>query len=267
MYTDDLLSLIHRLYREDDWINALYQAAGEQLDQIISAILELNQQQYFDTATWGLTIFERDLGIKPVSLLEDRRAEAEARWKIDGKVDAATLQAAADNWKNGETNVLFVDGKIKVTFNSERGKPQNIERLKNVLYEIKPAHLPIEYIFNYMTWAEMESYDKCWDEWEKLNLTWDAWERYKEEPSLFMIWQDFDRYDLTWDEWENKSLKWREFERYQGTYKPPMTWLSFDSYKKTWQEWDNLNLTWPQFERYKGVIKDAERRSNEFFRT
>ena len=144
--------MLHKVYRKDNWIGQLFQAAGLELDNVSTAIDEINNQYFINTATdWGLKLYEWELGItKPSKKLKARRSTVEAKWKTGGKVDIALLQAVADSWKNGEIDVTFPDGKIHITFVGDYGVPTDLEDLYAALDEVKPAHLAIVYTFRYL---------------------------------------------------------------------------------------------------------------------
>ena len=78
-----------------------------------------------------------------------------------GKCDIALLQMVADSWQYGKTTVDYKNSKLIVTF-IDKGVPTDIEGLKAALEETKPAHIPIEYIFTYNTWADLKL--KTWGE-------------------------------------------------------------------------------------------------------
>ena len=90
------------------------------------------------------------------------------------------LQAIAESWQNGETEVTFVNAKIIIKFISEYGIPANLDNFKAEIEKAKPAHLPYEFIFAFMTWDQFDTYNKTWDMWDTLNLMWDEFEAYKE---------------------------------------------------------------------------------------
>ena len=71
------------------------------------------------------------------------------------------MQMVADSWQYGKTTVDYENSKLIVTF-IDKGVPTDIEGLKAALEETKPAHIPIEYIFTYNTWADLKL--KTWGE-------------------------------------------------------------------------------------------------------
>lgn len=151
MYKDILLKLIHKVYRRDPWIQELFKSAGITLENLEEIIEEINDQYFFDTATdLGLDIYEKELGLSSGGTIEDRRAKVEAAWKNGNKVDIYQLQAVADSWKNGETEITFINGKINIKFIGDYGVPTDLESLKTAIENTKPAHLAVIYAFKYL---------------------------------------------------------------------------------------------------------------------
>lgn len=145
---ETLLSAIHKLYRKDDWIGQLFKATGVQLDQLEGYINDLYDQYFFDSSSWGLKIYEKEMAIKSrvTASREERQAVLEARWKSSGKVDIYLLQAVADSWKNEGITVDFIDGKIQVTFVGDRGFAEDWAALEKALDDVKPAHLALMFL-------------------------------------------------------------------------------------------------------------------------
>lgn len=130
----------------------VFRGVGFSLDQINAYLEDITNQLDVDNATWGLDLFERELGVrwndKP---LAERRAGIKAKWRSSGKSDLYLIQQVADSWKNGQVKVEFrEDGKIHITFNGEFGVPENLTGLEEAIDEVKPAHLELAYHFMYL---------------------------------------------------------------------------------------------------------------------
>lgn len=150
---DKMINALHKIYRKDSWVAALFEAAGIELDKLGQYIDDIYSQYFFDTATdKGLDYYEREAALKSRSIMEldDRRAAVEAKWKSSGKVDIFLIQEVADSWRNGEVEVSFVSGKIKVEFKGDFGIPKDLESLKKAIEDVKPEHLAILYAFKYL---------------------------------------------------------------------------------------------------------------------
>ena len=170
---DYIIKTLHKLYRADKWINELFNSVGLTLDSISSTVDEIYNNNYFDTASEeAVKYYEYELGITPRAdqSLEDRRVVIRSRWINNGKVDINLLQEIANSWKNGTTALEFIGGRIHVKFISPVGIPADLEALKEVLEDTKPAHLAIYYTFLWLTWGQAKDFGTWGD--HKANGTW-----------------------------------------------------------------------------------------------
>lgn len=147
------LRQLNRLYREDPWLQALFDGAGVPMDALAEEILAIYNSNWFDTMTAEyVRLYEKKMGITPKSTqtLDDRRSALEARWKSSGKISLALIQTVADSWKSGEVNAAFIGGKIQLTFHSIYGVPPDLDSLLSAVEEVKPAHIALRYILKYL---------------------------------------------------------------------------------------------------------------------
>ena len=157
MLSLEMISFLHPYYREDLWINEIYKVIGNQLDRASGQVAQMERNIIVSTASiHAIERYEAELKIKPNKnqSLSDRAAVIIARWRSNGKSTLAMLQNIADSWKNGATEITFINGVITITFISVYGIPEDIKALYAAIEEMKPAHLPIKYIFKYHTWGD-----------------------------------------------------------------------------------------------------------------
>ena len=168
MWRVKMLQMLYRQYRDDPWVQALFQSAGLKLDELDLGIHELGDQHFFDTCTWMLPLYEQMLRITPkaTQTLDDRRAAVEAKWKSAGHIDITLLQAIADSWRNGASAVTFEEGFLVITMISVLGVPEDLDTLLDAISAAAPAHLPLRCVLHYllirdihevMTLEEMQS--------------------------------------------------------------------------------------------------------------
>lgn len=162
-----LLGYLPPYERESKVFQEIMKAEQIEFDKLGFDIAELEKQLSIDTATWGLEIYEKELGIKTnlSKPINERRSVIKSKWRGTGKVDRYLIKTVVDAYTNGEVEVGF-DGNIIVKFTSVLGTPPNIEDAENAVKEISPAHLRIIYGYMYllirdvhevMTLQEMES--------------------------------------------------------------------------------------------------------------
>lgn len=146
-------------------------------------ILDVLEQFFVESATWGLAYWENICGI-PVDETkpwDQRRSVIKSKLRGAGTVTLAVIKDVADSFENGEIRVeeIFSEYKVVITFIGTRGKPPNEPDMRQVLREIIPAHLELEFRYTYLTWDELDAADLTWDELEALNMTWEQLEVWK----------------------------------------------------------------------------------------
>lgn len=156
---DRLLNNLHSLLRNDPYIIEICTSSGIEMDLVIELATELYNNYFFDTMTWGTDILAKWMNITFSSSLtqEEKNSLIEARWKNNGKSDIDLLQNIANSWKNGDTIITFVDGKIQIKFSGEFGVPTDISGLQSEIEKAKPAHLIVEYLFKYLLIQEIDN--------------------------------------------------------------------------------------------------------------
>ncbi|MBC2855241.1 DUF2313 domain-containing protein [Cetobacterium sp. 2A] len=165
-----IINNLHRVFREDPYLNSILGVAGEKLDNLEKRAELLGTEFWFDTMTaFGIAILENQMDYKTMSItLDGKREEIEARWKTSGKCDLKLLRTIANSWRDGEVAILFTNAVIEITFVSVIGIPRDVEVLKSAINEAKPAHLPINFTFKYRPWGVVKP--KVWDSYKK--FTW-----------------------------------------------------------------------------------------------
>lgn len=160
MIKDDLLKQIHRLYRQDAWINALFTSVGITEDNLESTVEDTLNQLFIDTATWGLSTVERDLGISAGegATYQQRRDNIVARYRTKATLNLDSLQRICDSYNNGQITASFVNGSIQIAFSSEIGMPSDLVSFKNAIETASPAHLAVVYVILRNTYADLSRF-------------------------------------------------------------------------------------------------------------
>ena len=162
------------------------EALGAALDGAGAALEEIQREMLVSTAEdWGLEAIESLLARRPVAPSLDRRREAlAALLRIGG--DSFTLAAINDNLKGCGINAVAAEtgtaGQVTVSFPDVPGIPEGFEEMRAIIESILPAHLGIEYVFWYITWAVMEERFDTWGDIEALDLTWEELEK--------LVWEE-----------------------------------------------------------------------------
>ena len=157
------------------------EAVGEALDGSGAALDEVQREMLISTAEdWGLEAIESLLVRRPVAPNLNRRRQAlAALLRIGG--DSFTLAAINDNLAGCGLNAVAsetgVPGCVEVRFPDVPGIPDGFEELRQIIEDILPCHLDIEYVFWYVTWARMEALFDTWGDIEAGEYSWEELEK------------------------------------------------------------------------------------------
>lgn len=178
MYKDILKKYLPSFLSDTKVFSGIFNAEGNELDIIHSKLDDIEAQFNIDTATWALSLYEKELGIATdyTKSLDYRRSVIKSKWRGTGKLDETLIKMVCESFTNGNADITF-DGKINVKFTSVKGIPPNMNDLKNAIEEIKPAYLDLEYIYIYNTYEYVQGFlyrnlsAYTWDELRTLKLT------------------------------------------------------------------------------------------------
>lgn len=100
----------------------------------------------------GIERWEKIYNFEPSGSYETRRNTIIAYKRGKGKLNSKTIKNMAIAYENGEVEVWFDKEslKLKIKFISQYGVPNGLEKLKEILEQLKPARLIIDYLFNYL---------------------------------------------------------------------------------------------------------------------
>lgn len=150
----ELFSYLPAYYESSRIMQTDMNTKGTELDSLFGTLDEILQQFFVQTATWGLDRWEYELGIqndwqKPI---EQRRAVVESKLRGSGKFSGRLVKNVAEAYDGGKVNVTFQpqEWSFTVEFIDTVGIPPNLDDLKAIIDEIKPAHMKVEYEFNYL---------------------------------------------------------------------------------------------------------------------
>ncbi|TGJ75429.1 YmfQ family protein [Caproiciproducens galactitolivorans] len=180
-----LIDLLPPNYKGSEPDVQIQAALNAQVQKLMDAKDDLLLQLNVQTATWGLDLWEKVLGLatdvsKPFSF---RRSRIESKLRSQGVTTKLMIQNVAESFSNGIVEIIEHPAlySFDVKFIGTLGIPPNMDDLIAAIEEIKPAHLAYSFIYTFITWDKVEAYSHTWDEWDALGLTWDAFETYKED--------------------------------------------------------------------------------------
>ena len=170
----DLLEYLPSFYHNSDIVKAFMESNSVEVDTLKAYIEDLIKNLYVKTATWGLDLFEEELGLatdKSISY-EERRERILAKKRGNGTTTKAMIKNTAEAFSGGEVEVIenFNDYSFIVKFVGVKGIPKNLTLFKNMIEEIKPAHLNYELAFTYTVWSMVMATDNTWNDFS--SKTW-----------------------------------------------------------------------------------------------
>ena len=170
----DLLEYLPSFYHNSDIVKAFMESSSIEVDTIKAYVEDLSKNLYVKTATWGLDLFEEELGLvtdKSVSY-EERRERILAKKRGNGTTTKAMIKNTAEAFSGGEVEVIenFSDYSFIVKFVGVKGIPKNLALFKKMIEEIKPAHLNYELAFTYTVWDMIISKNNVWNDFN--SQTW-----------------------------------------------------------------------------------------------
>lgn len=152
----------------------LYRTEGYELGAIKYAFSDLVDQCFVQTATWGLLRWEEVYGIATNFSLsyEQRREIILAKMRGQGTTTVEMIRSTAIAFSGGEVEVIEDNAHYNfiVRFVGQYGIPRNMQAFKEMLEEIKPAHLGYTLEYRFVIWNELKPY--IWLELEP--YTWDG---------------------------------------------------------------------------------------------
>ena len=170
----NLLEYLPSFYHNSDIIKFFMESNSVEVDILKAYMNDLIKNLYVKTATWGLDLFEEELGLttdKSASY-EERRERILAKKRGNGTTTKKMIKNTAEAFSGGEVDVIenFSDYSFIVKFVGVKGIPKNLALFKQMIEEIKPAHLNYELAFTYTVWSMVMAKNNIWNDFN--NKTW-----------------------------------------------------------------------------------------------
>lgn len=155
----ELRAYLPPYYENSPEMQALQRAMQPEIHRLQAEEESIVAQLWVDTATWGLDLWERALGLpnQAAKPPEYRRARVRSKLRAQGTTTKAMLENVARSFSNGQVQVkeFPAENRFVVAFVGTIGLPPNMEDLTAALEEIKPAHLTYVYEYIYRTWQAL----------------------------------------------------------------------------------------------------------------
>lgn len=180
--SSEMKSYIPSFLRSSQVFTSILTAEGAEFGQLRTNIEDVLKQFYVETATdWGLTLWERMLGLKTnhEKPLDQRRSSIIAKVRGIGTVTISLIKNVAESFTYGIVEIAEQPEaySFTITFADIQGIPPNYENLQAAIEEIKPAHLAVSYVIRYLLWDELDAEGFTWNQLDALAMAWDNFEQ------------------------------------------------------------------------------------------
>ena len=162
-------------YRKSQVMTELLSSIEKEVNRLNDEVTLTENQFFVLLSDKDIERHERDVGI-PLDMSADidtRRSRVLSKLRGTGTVTKTMMKNVAASFVNGDIEVVEYPSRycFAVRFTSKDGVPYNIEDIKAMIEEIKPAHLAVEYVFTYRLWEDVRD---VLQKWKMLtNYTWD----------------------------------------------------------------------------------------------
>lgn len=169
----DLMKYLPTYWYEIEQMKVLQEILGMNVAEVIAFKQDLFNQMFIETATWGLSRWEKILGL-PTEIeknYEFRRERIKSKIRGSGTTTKQMIVNLASAFSNGEVEVIEYPNEYRfvVKFVGIKGVPANMKDLTSAIEEVKPAHLAFTFEYTYNYWDNLKAYT-----WSALSIhTWD----------------------------------------------------------------------------------------------
>jgi hypothetical protein len=177
----DLMLLLPWFYNGNITMKELQNTVSKELGRLYYHLEDFINQLFIDTATWGLSIYEKEMGMITNQSLsyEERRELIKAKLWGRGTTTKQMIKETAKAFSGGEVDVIEYPSEYRfvVKFIGVKGIPRNMQGFIDMLETIKPAHLAYEFRYTYTVWNHLK--DLTWGQANA--MTWDELRVYERE--------------------------------------------------------------------------------------
>lgn len=158
---------------------SMVQALGTELDRVERRLNYVEREAVTATAEEeGLSRRESLFAHKGAAVTPEQRREAiAALMRIDGdSLTPSAINHAISGCGIRAKAVEMGNGQLRVVFPETIGIPPEFEQIQQIILDILPCHLAVEFYFRYLTWEECENIGYTWEKIEAWGYDWDRFE-------------------------------------------------------------------------------------------
>ena len=154
-------------------------ALGSGMDAVSKQLDLVERESATATAEdQGLTRRESLFLRRPAAVTPEERREAiAALLQIDGdSLTPAAINLTLQGCGIKAWALEMGKGLLRVVFPEVAGIPAEFEQMKQIILDILPCHLEVEFYFRYLTWEECERAAYTWEAVEAAEHTWESFQ-------------------------------------------------------------------------------------------
>jgi hypothetical protein len=243
----DIQTYIPRYYKDSAHAQAIFNAETSESVRLHSNVIDVLNQFYIQTATWGLDRWEELFDIETDYSLsyEDRRTDLLER--IEGYYLITPKILTDVTWKKpmygSEIIQDFPNYKVTVKITEFRAveeslDPKKFKKFVNKMRALVPSHMELIIAFTWVPWDEFKTADIRWGDistysnWNELKT------QYYEKP--IYITQEIPSWDDTQTSQQMFGMTWNQFEDSDLNRLKDLedfTWATLDL--ETWNQLDS----------------------------
>lgn len=154
-----MLKKLPTYYQKSKVIRELFKSIELEFKSLSEETVLTENQFFVILSDRDIAKHEQDVGLVPDTAadLETRRGRVMSKLRGTGTVTKTMMKNVAASFVNGDIEIIEYPSRycFAVKFTSRTGIPYNIEDIKTMVEELKPAHLAVEYIFTYRLWQDV----------------------------------------------------------------------------------------------------------------
>ena len=165
-------------YRKSKVVKDLYAVIKKVLDKV-SKRISIEDLRLFITTTDLFSLHEKDVGLSGINAdYETKRSRVLARIQGNNLLTKSEFESLIEIYDKSGCTITedYPNYTVTILFSGMTGVPYNIEQIKAAIEEVKPAHIKIEYDFQYNTWGDVKKKFKAWKDTKE--LMWDDVRKY-----------------------------------------------------------------------------------------
>ena len=210
----DLLKTLPKLYRDDKWINQIFETIAL---SDVDTLTDSNYNNLFMKTLdeYGCSLYERDLLIDKKENLDERRNAIITKWRANYRCTLALLQQIVNQYFGDKCTVSY-DGNATVTHTTKVGTRYDPTKyiyqvfLKEYM-NVFPAHFNLVWVHMHNRWI-----DYCkphsWGHAKNEYTNWQVPNAHTWRNEKYMIRGKFWQYniDRTWQDVYDSEIIWEE---------------------------------------------------------